>query len=91
MAYVNKRSGRTGQGGSPGSTRLRMGRIRVQERSTRRSAALEVAEAAERHALLQLAEASPADKATVTLATYMEVFLSAADIEANSKETYART
>jgi site-specific recombinase XerD len=49
-----------------------------------------VAEAAERHARLQLAETSPADKATVTLATYIEVFLSAAAIEANSKETYAR-
>jgi hypothetical protein len=53
--------------------------------------ALEVAEAAERHARLQLAETSPADKATVTLATYMEMFLSTADIETNSKETYARS
>ena len=48
--------------------------------------ALEVAQAAERHARLHLAETSPADRATVTLATYMEMFLSTADIEANSKE-----
>jgi site-specific recombinase XerD len=37
-----------------------------------------------------VAETSPADKATVTLAVYMETFLGSHDIEANSKETYAR-
>ena len=41
-----------------------------------------MAEAAERHARLQLAETSPADKATVTLAVYMETFLGSHDIEA---------
>jgi hypothetical protein len=49
-----------------------------------------MAEAAERHAGLLLTETSPADKVTVTLAVYMETFLGSHDIEANSKETYAR-
>ena len=54
------------------------------------SRALDVAEAAERHARLRLAGTSPADKATVTVEAYADVFLGAAAIEANSKEAYAR-
>jgi integrase len=90
MAYVNKRSGKnrakrfTGLYKAVDGTYKSAGTFDTEER------ALEVAQTTERHARLQLAETSPADRATVTLATYMEMFLSTADIEANSKETYAR-
>ena len=90
MAYVNRRSGKNGAERFTGLYKAADGTYRSAGTFDTETRALEVAEAAERHARLQLAETSPADKATVTLATYMEVFLSAADIEANSKETYAR-
>ena len=90
MAYVNRRSGKNGTERFTGLYKAADGTYRSAGTFDTETRALEVAEAAERHARLQLAETSPADKATVTLATYMEVFLSAADIEANSKETYAR-
>ena len=90
MAYVNKRSGKNGTERFTGLYKAADGTYKSAGTFDTQERALEVAEAAERHARLQLAETSPADKATVTLATYMEMFLSAADIEANSKETYAR-
>ena len=90
MAYVNRRSGKNGAERFTGLYKAADGTYRSAGTFDTETRALEVAEAAERHARLQLAETSPADKATVTLATYMEVFLSTADIEANSKETYAR-
>jgi integrase len=90
MAYVNKRVGKNDTERFTGLYKAADGcRIRARERSTRRERASDVAEAAE-HARLRLAETSPADKATVTLAEYMAIFLGAHDIEANSKETYAR-
>jgi integrase len=90
MAYVNKRSGKNGAERFTGLYKAADGTHKSAGTFDTEERALEVAEAAERHARLQLAETSPADKATVTLATYMEMFLSAANIEANSKETYAR-
>jgi hypothetical protein len=90
MAYVNRRSGKNGAERFTGIYKAADGTLKSAGTFATETRALEVAEAAERHARLQLAETSPADKATVTLATYMEVFLSTADIEANSKETYAR-
>jgi hypothetical protein len=90
MAYVNKRSGKNGAKRFTGLYKAADGTYKSAGTFGAKERALEVAEAAERHERLQLAETSPADKATVPLATYMERFLSAADIEANSKETYAR-
>lgn len=90
MAYVNKRSGRNGAWRFTGVYKAADGAYKSAGTFSTQERALEVAETAERHALLRLAETSPADKATVTLAAYMEVFLGAHDIEANSKETYAR-
>ena len=90
MAYVNRRSGKNGAERFTGLYKAADGTYRSAGTFDTETRALEVAEAAERHARLQLAETSPADRATVTLATYTEMFLSTADIEANSKETYAR-
>lgn len=86
----NKRSGKNGAERFTGLYKAADGTYKSAGTCDTEVRALEVAEAAERHARLQLAETSPAGKATVTLATYMEMFLSTADIEANSKETYAR-
>jgi hypothetical protein len=90
MAYINMRSGKNGADRFTGLYKAADGTYKSAGTFDTEERALEVAEAAERHAHLQLAETSPADKATVTLATYMEMFLSAADIEPNSKGTYAR-
>lgn len=90
MAYVNKRSGKNGAERFTGLYKAADGTYKSAGTFDTGERAREVAEAAERHVHLQLAETSPADKATVTLATYMEMFLSAHDVEANSKETYAR-
>lgn len=90
MAYVNKRSVQNGTERFTGLYKAADGTYKSAGTFDTEERALEVAEAAERHERLQLAETSPADRATVTLATYMELFLSTADIEANSKETYAR-
>jgi hypothetical protein len=90
MAYVNRRSGKNGAERFTGIYKAADGTLKSAGTFDTETRALEVAEAAERHARLQLAETSPADKATVTLTTYMERFLSTADIEANSKETCAR-
>ena len=90
MAYINKRSGKIGAKRFTGLYKAVDGTYKSAGTFDTEERALEVAQAAERHARLKLAETSPADRATVTLATYMEMFLSTADIEANSKETYAR-
>lgn len=90
MAYVNKRSGKNRAGRFTGVYKAADGSYKSAGTFDTEERALEVAEAAERHARLHLAETSPADKATVTLAVYMETFLGSHDIEANSKETYAR-
>src|SRR5579863_6832011 len=90
MAYVNKRSGKNGTERFTGLYKAADGAYKSAGTFDTEARALEVAEAAERHARLLLAETSPADKATVTLAVYMETFLGSHDIEANSKETYAR-
>ena len=90
MAYVNKRSGNNGTERFTGLYKAADGTYKSAGTFDTEARALEVAEAAERHARLLLAETSPADKATVTLAEYMETFLGSHDIEANSKETYAR-
>ena len=90
MAYVNKRSGKNGTERFTGLYKAADGTYKSAGTFDTEARALEVAEAAERHARLLLAETSPADKATVTLAVYMESFLRSHDIEANSKETYAR-
>ncbi|MFZ0077797.1 MAG: hypothetical protein WAL13_01710, partial [Trebonia sp.] len=90
MAYVNKRSGKSGTERFTGLYQAVDGTYKSAGTFDTEERALEVAQATERRARLQLAETSPADRATVTLATYMEMFLSTADIEANSKETYAR-
>lgn len=90
MAYVNKRSGKNGAERFTGVYKAADGSYKSAGTFDTEERALEVAEAAERHARLRLAETSPADKATVTLAVYMETFLGSHDIEANSKETYAR-
>jgi hypothetical protein len=90
MAHVNKRSGKSGTERFTGLFKAADGTYKSAGTFDTEEGALEVAQAAEQHARLQLAETSPADRATVTLATYMEMFLSTADIEANSKETYAR-
>jgi hypothetical protein len=87
MAFVNKRSGKRGTERLTGLYKAVDGTYKSAGTFDTERRALEVAEAAERHARLQLAETSPADKATVT---HMEMFLRAADIEANSKATYAR-
>jgi len=90
MAYVNKRSGKNGTVRFTGLYRAADGTYKSAGTFDTQERALEVSEAAERHARMLLAETSPADKATVTLATYLETFLGAHDIEANSKEAYAR-
>ena len=90
MAYVNKRAARNGTERFIGLYRAADGSYKSAGTFDTQERALDVAEAAERHARLRLAETSPADKATVTLATYMETFLGAHAIEANSKEAYAR-
>ena len=90
MAYVNKRSGKNGAKRFTGLYKAVDGTYKSAGTFDTEERALEVAQTTERHARLQLAETSPADRATMTLATYMEMFLSTADIEANSKETYAR-
>jgi integrase len=90
MAYVNKRSVKNGTERFTGLYKAADGTYKSAGTFDTEERALEVAQAAERHARLQLAETSPVDRATVTLATYMELFLNTADIEANSKETYAR-
>lgn len=90
MAYVNKRTGKNGAERFTGLYKAADGAYKSAGTFDMEERALEVAEGAGRHARLQLAETSPADRATVTLATYREIFLSTADIEANSKETYAR-
>jgi hypothetical protein len=68
VAYVNKRSGKNGPERFTGVYKAADGSYK----SAGTFGALEVAEAAERHARLLLAETSPADKATVTLAVYMD-------------------
>ena len=90
LAYVNKRSGKNGAERFTGVYKAADGSYKSSGTFDTEERALEVAEAAERHVLLRLAETSPADKATVTLAAYIETFLGSHDIEANSKETYAR-
>lgn len=90
MAYVNKRSEKSGTERFTGLYKAVDGTYKSAGTFDTEERALKVAQAAERHARLQLAETSPGDRATVTLATYMEMFLSTADIEANSKETAAR-
>jgi len=90
MAYVNKRSGKNGAERFTGLYKAADGTYKSAGTFETEVRALEVAQATERHARLKVAETSPADRATVTLATYMEMFLSTADIETNSKETYAR-
>ena len=76
MAYVNKRSGKNGAKRFTGLYKAVDGTYKSAGTFDTEERALEVAQAAERHARLQLAETSPADRATVTLATYMEMFLS---------------
>lgn len=51
--------------------------------------AQEVAEQTERHQRLQLAETSPADKATITIEDFGVKFLKEHPVEPNSKMTYA--
>lgn len=80
MAYVNKRSGRNGAWRFTGVYKGADGVYKSAGTFSTQERALEVASAAERHALMRLAETSPADKATVTLAAYMETFLGAHDI-----------
>ena len=76
MAYVNKRSGKNGAKRFTGLYKAVDGTYKSAGTFDTEERALEVAQAAERHARMQLAETSPADRATVTLATYMEMFLS---------------
>jgi integrase len=90
MAYVNKRSARYGAERFTGLYRTADRTYKSAGTFTTRERALEVAEEAERHARLRLAGTSPADKATVTVEAYADVFLGSAAIEANSKEAYAR-
>ncbi len=90
MAYVNNRAGKNATERFTGLYKAADGSYKSAGTFDTQERALDVAEAAERHARLRLAETSPADKATVTLAEYMAIFLGAHDIEANSKETYAR-
>jgi hypothetical protein len=85
VAYVNKRSGKNGVERFTGVYKATDGSYKSAGTFDTEERALEVAEAAERHAHLRLAETSPADKATVTLAAYVEMFLSAHDIEANQQ------
>ena len=90
MAYVNKRVGKNGTERFIGLYTAADGSYKSAGTFDTQQRALDVAEAAERHARLRLAETSPADKATMTLAEYLAVFLGAHAIEANSKEAYAR-
>ncbi len=87
MAYVNKRSAKNGAERFTGLYQTADGTYKSAGTFASKERALEVAEAAERHARLRLAGTSPADKAIVTVEAYADTFLSSAAIEANSKET----
>jgi hypothetical protein len=65
MAYVNKRSGKNGTERFTGLYKAADGTYKSAGTFATEARALEVAEAAERHARLLLAETSPADKATI--------------------------
>ena len=74
MAYVNRRSGKNGAERFTGLYKAADGTYKSAGTFDTEERALEVAQATERHARLKVAETSPADRATVTLATYMEMF-----------------
>ena len=91
LVYVTKRSAKNGAERFTGLYRTVDGTYKSAGTFSPNERAFEVAEAADRHVRLQLAGTSPADKATITVEAYADIFLSSAAIEANSKETYALT
>jgi integrase len=90
MAYVVKRSNRHGAERFTGMYKAADGTYKSAGTYDTPERAQEVAAESEHHAQAQLTSTSPADKATVTLAEYLPTFLADHDIEANSKEAYAR-
>jgi integrase len=90
MAYVIKRPNRHGAERFTGMYKAADGTYKSAGTYDTEPRALEVAEESEQHAQAQLTSTSPADKATMTLAQFMSKFLTDHDIEANSKEAYAR-
>jgi len=68
-AYVNKRAAKNGTERFTGLYKAADGTYKSAAPFDTQECALEVSEAAERHARMRLTETSPADKATVTLAT----------------------
>jgi integrase len=90
MAYVIERPGKNGPNRFTDLYKSEDGKYKSAGTYDTPERAQEVAEAAEVHAHLQLADTSPADKATVTITEFTVKFLREAAIEANSKETYAQ-
>lgn len=90
MAYVVKRSNRHGTDRFAGMYRAADGTYKSAGTYDTPERAQEVALETERHEAGKLTSTSPADKATITVAEFMDKFLADHDIEANSKEAYAR-
>lgn len=90
MAYVVKRSNRHGTDRFAGMYRAADGSYKSAGTYDTPERAQEVALETERHEAGKLTSTSPADKATITVAEFMDKFLADHDIEANSKEAYAR-
>lgn len=90
MAYVVKRSNRHGADRFAGMYRAADGSYKSAGTYDTPERAMSVASESEQHDASQLTSTSPADKATITVAEFMKKFLADHDIEANSKEAYAR-
>lgn len=89
MAYVFQRPDKDGKVRFTAMYKAANGRYRSAGTYDAEDRAQQVADESERHAHLQLAETSPAEKATITIEEFMPKFLREHDIEPNSRQRYA--
>jgi integrase len=89
VAYVFERQGKDGKTRFTAMYKAENGKYRSAGTYDDEARAQQVADTSERHAHLQLAETSPAEKATITIEEFMPKFLREHGIEPNSKQRYS--